>query len=151
MESWYGCSVGNPPIVSKKTSPNIFRGKKWLEVNCPSQGKVIKFPLRYKTPFFLPKPSFPGSPFRGKGGGKNSRRTPLPKTDFGHPSSGTFSIPLRCRWSGFLYRTQDSAHQKPCWRGPQIFLGGALSGTFSSPHTVCTPPYHGPRCQKLPD
>ena len=41
-------------------------------------------------------------------------------------------------------RIHDRADQKLFWRGPKILRESALSGTFSSPHTFCTPPYHGP-------
>ena len=46
----------------------------------------------------------------------------------------------------FCTEIQDSAHQKLFSMGLKKFLEGASSGTFSSsPHTFCTPPYHGPK------
>ena len=41
-------------------------------------------------------------------------------------------------------KIHDRAEQKLFWRDPKNFRESAFSGTFSSPHTFCTPPYHGP-------
>ena len=48
----FSTGTGNFPLTS-------FEAKKWLEVNFPSRGKVINFPLRHTSSFF-PNTSFPG-------------------------------------------------------------------------------------------
>ena len=75
-------------------------------------------------------------------GWKTSRMTPVPKRGFGPPLVRYSFPPL----SGVSARTRihDRADQKLFWRGPKIFERARFSGTFSSPHTFCTPPYHGP-------
>ena len=77
-----------------------------------------------------------------RGGWNTSRMTPLPKRGFGPPSYGTFSTPLRCQCS--VFPVQKSTTES------------AFSGTFSSPHTFCTPHITAqlgnkllPKCAKL--
>ena len=67
-----------------------------------------------------------------KGGGwKTSRMTRLPKRGFGPPPRTVPSPPP----SGV----------EALLEGSKSFRESAFSGTFSSPHMSCTPPYHGPR------
>ena len=74
-----------------------------------------------------------------RGGWKTSRMTPLPKRGFGPPRTVRFSTPLRWQCSVFpVTKIHDS-------RPEALLEESAFSGTFSSPHTFCTPPYHGPR------
>ena len=82
------------------------------------------------------------------GGWKTSRMTPLPKRGFGPPSYGTFSTPLRCQCSVFLYKNPRQSRPEALLEGSKNFRESAFSGTFSSPHTFCTPPYHGPSCAR---
>ena len=80
-----------------------------------------------------------------RGGRKTSRMTPLPKRGFGPPSYGTFSTPLRCQCSVFpVQKSPRQSSPKALLEGSKHFRERAFSGTFSSPHTFCTPPYHGP-------
>ena len=44
----------------------------------------------------------------------------------------------------FLYKNPRLSRPEALLEGSRIFREGAFSGTFSSPHTFCTPPYHGP-------
>ena len=62
------------------------------------------------------------------------------------PSYGAFSTPLRCQCSDFPV-SQNPRQSRPeaLLEGSKNFRESAFSGTFSSPHTFCTPPpYHGP-------
>ena len=54
-----------------------FEGKKWLEVNFPSRGKVINFPSSHKNSFFS-NPSFHGKTGHFKGKGKLFSRENYP-------------------------------------------------------------------------
>ena len=44
----------------------------------------------------------------------------------------------------FLYKTPRQSRPEALLEGSKNFRESAFSGTFSSPHTFCTPPYHGP-------
>ena len=75
-----------------------------------------------------------------KGGGwKTSRMTPLPKRDFGPPSYGTFSTPSGVSALFFLYKNPRQSRPEALLEGSKNFRESAFSGTFSSPHTFCTP------------
>ena len=80
-----------------------------------------------------------------RGGRKTSRTTPLPKGVLDPPLYVTFSTPP----SGFsallfLYKNPRQSGPEALLEGSKSFREGTFSGTFSSPHTFCTPPYHGP-------
>ena len=79
-----------------------------------------------------------------RGGWKTSRMTPLPKKGFGPPSYG-FPPPSGVVALFFLYKNPRQSRPEALLEGSRISREGAFSGTFSSPHTFCTPPYHGPR------
>ena len=81
-----------PNLENKKISPKrkfwgldvpadipitSFEAKKWLEVNFPSRGKVIKFPSSRKNSFFS-NPSFHGKTGHFKGKGKLFSRENYP-------------------------------------------------------------------------
>ena len=85
---------------------------------------------------------FQRTPWGGgkRGGRKTSRMTPPPKRGFGPPS---YSTPLRCQCSVFLYTPRQS-RTEALLEGSKNNRESAFSGTFSSTHTFCTPPYHGP-------
>ena len=44
----------------------------------------------------------------------------------------------------FLYKNPRRSRREALLEGSKSFRESAFSGTFSSPHTFCTPPYHGP-------
>ena len=46
----------------------------------------------------------------------------------------------------FLYKNPRQSSPEAVFGGVQNFRESAFSGMFSSPHTFCTPPYHGPIC-----
>ena len=72
-----------------------------------------------------------------KGGGKTSRRTPVPKKVLDHSSSGMFSTSLGCQCSVFLFKNPRLSRPEARLEGSRNFREGELSGTFSSPHTFC--------------
>ena len=53
------------------------------------------------------------------------------------------SVPLRCQRSVFLVQNPRQSRPGALLEGSENFRESAFSGTFSSPHTFCTPPYHG--------
>ena len=55
-----------------------------------------------------------------------------------------FSTPSGAVASVFLYKNPRLSRPEALSEGSRIFREGAVSGTSSSPHTFCTPPYHGP-------
>ena len=71
------------------------------------------------------------------------------------PKNGFWTPPRTVRFpppSGvgalfFLYRTPRQSRPEALLEGSKNFRESAFSGTFSSPHTFCTPPYHGPNCK----
>ena len=75
-------------------------------------------------------------------GRKTPQRTPSQKRVLDPPSSGTFSTPLkRCPCSVFPVQKSKTEHTRSSFEGVWIFFQeGAVSGTFSYPHTFCTPP-----------
>ena len=50
----------------------------------------------------------------------------------------------------FLYKNPRQSRPEALLEGSKNFRESAFSGTFSSPHTFCTPPYHGPKLNILP-
>ena len=68
--------------------------------------------------------------------------TPLPKR---------FPPPSGVRALFFLYKNPRQSRPEALLEGSKNFRESAFSGTFSSPHTFCTPPYHGPKIvRKIP-
>ena len=81
-----------------------------------------------------------------RGGWKTSRMTPLPKSGFGPPPRTVrFPPPSGVSPLFFLYKNPRESRPEALLEGSKNFRERAFSGTFSSPHTFCTPPYHGPR------
>ena len=74
---------------SPKLPITSFEAKKWLEVNFPSRGKVIKFPSSRKNSFFS-NPSFPEKTGHFKGKGKLFSREIIPERE-NFPSQGKFA------------------------------------------------------------
>ena len=80
-----------------------------------------------------------------RGGRKTSRMTPLPTRGFGPPSRTVrFPPPSGISALFFLYKNPLQSRPEALLEGSKNFRESAFSGTFSSPHTFCTPPYHGP-------
>ena len=80
-----------------------------------------------------------------KGGGwKTSRMTPLPKRGLDPPRTVRFPPPSGVSALFFLYKNPRQSRPEPLLEGSKNYRESAFSGTFSSPHTFCTPPYHGP-------
>ena len=82
-----------------------------------------------------------------KGGGrKTSRMTPLPKRGFWTPPPVRYVFhPPRVSLLCFSGRKNPRlSRPEVLLEGSRIFREGAFTGTFSSPHTFCTPPYQGP-------
>ena len=73
-----------------------------------------------------------------RGGWKTSGMTPLPKGVLDPPSHGAFSTPLKCPCSVFPVQKIQS-RPEALLEGSKSFRESAFSGTFSSPHMVCTP------------
>ena len=92
--------------------------------------------------------SYQRTPWGGgkkEGGGKPSRMTPLPKRGFGPPLVRyVFHPPQVSIALFFLYKNPRQSRPEALLGGSQNFRESAFSGTFSSPHTFCTPPCHGP-------
>ena len=87
-----------------------------------------------------------GGGWKKRGGWKTSRMTPLPKKGFWTPLVRyVFHPPHVSVLCVSCTEIHDRADQKLFWRGPKNFRESAFSGTFSTPHTFCTPPYHGPK------
>ena len=91
--------------------------------------------------------------FRGRHGGvekrgwwKTSRMTPLPKRGLDPPPPRTVRFPPRSGVSAlsFLYKSPRQSRPEALLEGSNNFRESAFSGTFSSPHTFCTP-------RRLPD
>ena len=80
-----------------------------------------------------------------RGGRKTSRMTSLPKGGFGPPPWYS-AFPPRSGVSAlfFLYTNARQSRTEALLEGSKNFRESVCSGTFSSPHTFCTPPYHGP-------
>ena len=80
-----------------------------------------------------------------RGEWKTSRMTPLPKRDFGPLSYGTFSTPPPPPpgVSALVLQKSTTEQTRSSFRGSKNFRESA-SSRFPSPHTFCTPPYHGP-------
>ena len=60
--------------------------------------------------------------------------TPLQERVLDPPSYGTFSTPLRCQ-----HKSLRQSRPEALLEGSKNFRESAFSGTFSSPHTFCTP------------
>ena len=88
------------------------------------------------------------------GGGK--RRGVENLTNDTRPKKGFWTPPRTVRFpppSGvstlfFLYKNPRQSRPEALLDGSKNFRENAFSGTFSSPHTFCTPPYHGPNFRK---
>ena len=60
------------------------------------------------------------------------------------PSHSTFSTLSGVSDLFLLYKNPRQSRTEALLEGSKNFRESAFSGTFSSPHTFCSPPYHGP-------
>ena len=85
------------------------------------------------------------------GGGKKrgvenlTNDTPPKKGFWTPPRTVRFPPPSGVSALFFLYKNPRQSRPEALLEGSKNFRESAFSGTFSSPHTFCTPPYHGPR------
>ena len=80
-----------------------------------------------------------------RGGWKTSRMTPLPKRDFGPPSYGTFSTPLRCQCSVFPVQNSTTEQTRCSFGGVQKFSGERVLWYVFLPPYVLHPPISRPK------
>ena len=84
------------------------------------------------------------------GGGKKrgvenlTKDTPPKKGFWTPPRTVRFPPPSGVSALFFLYKNPRQCRPKALLEGSKNFRESAFSGTFSSPHTFCTPPYHSP-------
>ena len=84
------------------------------------------------------------------GGGKKrgvenlTNDTPPKKGFWTPPHMVRFPPPSGVSALFFLYKNPRQSRPEALLEGSKNFRASAFSGTFSSPHTFCTPPYHGP-------
>ena len=87
----------------------------------------------------------------GGGGGKKrgvenlTNDTPRKKGFWTPLRTVRFPPPSRVSALSFVCKIHDRADQKLFWRGSNNFRESAFSGTYSSPHTFCTPPISRPK------
>ena len=83
------------------------------------------------------------------GGGKKrgvenlTNDTPPKKGFWTPPRTVCFPPPSGVSALFFLYKNSRQSRPEALLEGSQTFRESSFSGTFSSPHTFCTPPYHG--------
>ena len=82
--------------------------------------------------------------WKKEGGGKPHEWHPSQKGVLDLPRTVGFPPPSGVSALFFLYKNPRQSRPEALLEGPKNFREGAFSGTFSSPHTFCTPPYHGP-------
>ena len=70
--------------------------------------------------------------------------TPPKKGFWTPPRTVRFPPPSGVSALFFLYKNLRQSRPEALLEGSKNFRESAFSGTFSSPHTFCTPPYHGP-------
>ena len=90
---------------------------------------------------------FQRTPWGGgkKRGVENLTNDTPPKKGFWTPLVRyVFHPPSRVSALFFLYRNPRQSRPEALLEGSKNFRESAFSGTFSTPHTFCTPPYHGP-------
>ena len=84
------------------------------------------------------------------GGGKKrgvenlTNDTPSKKGFWTPPRTVRFPPPSAVSALFFLYKNPRKSRPEALSEGSKNFRESMFSGTFSSPHTFCAPPYHGP-------
>ena len=71
--------------------------------------------------------------------------TPPKKGFWTPPRTVRFPPPSGVSALFFLYKNPRQSRPEALLEGSKNFRESAFSGTFSAPHTFCTPPCHGPR------
>ena len=83
--------------------------------------------------------------WKKEGGGKPHQRHPSQKGLLNPPFGWYVFHPPQASLLCFCCtKVHCWAGQKLFWRASEILQAGVFSGTFSYPHTFCTPPCHGP-------
>ena len=82
--------------------------------------------------------------WKKEGGGKPHEWHPSQKGVLDPPRTVRFPPPSRASALFFLYRNPRQSRPEALLEGSKNFRESVFSGTFSTPHTFCTPPYHGP-------
>ena len=77
--------------------------------------------------------------------------TPPKKGIWTPPRTVRFPPPSGASALFFLYKNPRQSRPEALLEGSKNFRESAFSGTFSSPHTFCTPPYHGPKLKEIGD
>ena len=85
--------------------------------------------------------------WKKEGGGKphEGEKDTRSKKGFGPPRTVRFPPPSCVSALFFLHKNPRQSRPEALLEGSKNFRECAFYGTFSSPHTFCTPPYHGPR------
>ena len=82
--------------------------------------------------------------WKKEGGGKPHEWHPSQKGVLDPPRTVRCPPPSDVSALFFLYKNPQQSRPEALLEGSKVFRQSTLSGTFSSPHTFCTPPYHGP-------
>ena len=114
------------------------------------EGLVLKQPERkWPRSLFPPRPTFQRTSWGGgkKRGLENLTNDTPPKNGFWTPPC-TVRFPPLSGVSALFFLYKNPRQRRPeasaLLEGSKNFRESAFSGAFSSPHTFCTPPYHGP-------
>ena len=75
--------------------------------------------------------------------------TPPKKGFWTPPRTVRFPPPSDVSAVFFLYKNPRKSRPEALLEGSKNFRESVFSGTLSSAHTFCTPPYHGPTCRWL--
>ena len=124
-------------LCPPKTCAIFFQGVFWASYTRKQQEGGPKHPRKV-----ISEDAMGG--WKKEGGWKTSRMTPLPKRGFGPPRTVRFPPPSGVSALFFLYKNPRQSRPEALLEGSKNFRESAFSGTFSSPHTFCTPPYHRP-------
>ena len=76
--------------------------------------------------------------------GNLTNDTPPKKGFWTPPRTVRFPPPSGVSALFFLYKNPRQSRPEALLEGSKNFWESVFYGTFSSPHAVCTPPYHGP-------
>ena len=120
--------------VPRSGLPHTNKRKIFFFLTRKKQGESIKMPGNQRTPW---------------GGGKRrgvenlTNDTPPKKGFWTPPRTVRFPPPSGVSALFFLYKNPRQSRPEALLEGSKNFRESAFSGTFSSPHTFCTPPYHG--------
>ena len=134
----FGARFKGPSLYVLYQKGNLIRIKTGLDTYLTRI--QTRTPLSQYPPY--PEDAMGGGERRG--GWKTSRMTPLPKGVLDPPRMVRFPPPSAVSALFFLYKNPRQRRPEALLEGSKNFRESMFSGTFSSPHTFCTPPYHGP-------